>query len=94
MSTRHPTNLKSKHRGTAAIGWWVLVPGARHRLVTCGRRAKVKRCLDTVGYLLSSLLKLLLVVTDNLISADLSAPRCATRFSRYSRFTHKPTTSA
>lgn len=56
-----PVYLKSKERGSTAIGWWVLVPGARHRLVTCERGAKVKRCLDTVSYL---------VVTDNHISAN------------------------
>lgn len=63
-----PGYLKSKERGSTAIGWWVLVPGARHRLVTCGRGTKVKRCLDTVSYL---------VVTDNHISAGNSTSHCA-----------------
>lgn len=65
-----PVYLKSKERGSTAIGWRVLVPGARHRLVTCERGAKVKRCLDTVSYL---------VDTDNHISADHYTPHCANR---------------
>lgn len=58
-----PGYLKSKQRGATSVGWRLLVPGTRHRLVACERGAKVKMCLvlAIVSYL---------VVRDNHISID------------------------